>query len=297
VKRILIIFVIALPFIISFAFLVATKRPVPLPDAPLPNPNGYDQFIAAAGMLQEHTDSYDTMSEAELAALVATNTEPLALAQSAFTNECRVPVQYSLAYLSANLKVLEGFKYLAQTMTAKGRLAELQNHPVEAARDYLDVIHFGTESGRGGFVLDALFGIAIEEIGQDHLKNLVNNLDAASCRTTAATLESLYSHRQAWDDIVNKEEVLTRRLSPNLFGYLAESVVMYRQLSEARKKAEKALQKKQVETQNLAIQFAARAYELDKGKPPTSSTDLVPTYLKAMPKDPTTGKDMVYPPR
>lgn len=50
-----------------------------------------------------------------------------------------------------------------------------------------------------------------------------------------------------------------------------------------------------MKTLNLAIQFSARAYELDKGKPPTNIADLVPAYLKTVPHDPDTGKEMVYP--
>jgi len=34
------------------------------------------------------------------------------------------------------------------------------------------------------------------------------------------------------------------------------------------------------------ISFAARAYELDHGKPPASIIDLTPAYLKAIPQDP-----------
>jgi hypothetical protein len=45
------------------------------------------------------------------------------------------------------------------------------------------------------------------------------------------------------------------------------------------------------------INLAARAYELDKGKPPESLADLVPDYLKAVPQDPFTGTNMIYSPR
>jgi hypothetical protein len=296
VKRNIIIFVVALPFLISFACLIATKHPVPVPDLPLPKPNGYDKFIEAAGMLQGQSDLYDTMSEAELAALVATNTEPLALVRSAFTNQSRVPVQYTASYVSTGIKRWTDLWTLAQVMTAKARLAELQNHSVEAAQDYLDVIHFGTEAGRGGFMMDEMTGIVIEGMGRSHLENLITNLDAASCCSTAIALASLDSSRQAWDDIVEREDILRRRLMPNFFGYLAATVVMHKQLAESRNKAEETFNDQQRETRTLAVQFAARAYELDKGKPPTSITDLVPTYLKAIPQDPTTGKDMVYSP-
>src|SRR5690242_8764355 len=89
VKRILIVFVVALPFIVALVFLIAGNRQAPAADLPLPNPNGYDQFIEAAGMLRGDAGLWDTMNETELAALVATNAEALALARSAFTNECR----------------------------------------------------------------------------------------------------------------------------------------------------------------------------------------------------------------
>jgi hypothetical protein len=45
------------------------------------------------------------------------------------------------------------------------------------------------------------------------------------------------------------------------------------------------------------LDLAARAFELDKGHPPASASDLVPEYLKAVPQDPVTGTNMVYSPR
>ena len=44
------------------------------------------------------------------------------------------------------------------------------------------------------------------------------------------------------------------------------------------------------------LSFAARAYELEHGKPPASAADLVPAYLKTIPQDPNTGTNMVYSP-
>jgi hypothetical protein len=296
VKRNLIIFVVALPFIISFAVLIATKHSATAPDTPMPNPNGYDQFLASAGMLQGEAQSYETMSEEELTALVATNAEALALVRSAFTNECRVPVKYSIAYISTHLNDLTAIRNLSQVLVAQGRLAEMQNHPSEAAKDYLDVIHFSIESGRGGFLVDALIGDAIEGMGRSGLEHLVNSLDAASCRSAAIALASLDSRRQAWDNIMEREDIMQHQLTPNLFSYLVATAVMHKQLAESRNKAEMKFHDEQKKTRTLAVQFSARAYELDKGKPPTSITDLVPTYLKAVPQDPTTGKNMVYPP-
>jgi len=93
----LVVFALALPFIVALAFLKSGKHQTPAADAPMPNPNGYEQFIKAAGMLQGDAGRCETMGATELAAFVSTNAEALAVARSAFTNECRLPVQYSIS--------------------------------------------------------------------------------------------------------------------------------------------------------------------------------------------------------
>jgi hypothetical protein len=213
VKRVLIISVLALPLIVAFAFLIATRRLASVTDLPLPNPNGYDQFIKAAQLIQGNVGDYGTESEAELAALV-----------------------------------------------------------------------------------DALNGMAFEGVGRSGLENLVNSLDAAACRSTALALEFLDSQRQTWDDAMNQEDVWQHRLFPGLYAdrnLLTMNVLRHKDWAEARKK----IHETQGKTPSLAVQFAARAYELDKGRPLTNITELVPAYLKAVPQDPVTGKEMVYPPR
>jgi hypothetical protein len=59
---------------------------------------------------------------------------------------------------------------------------------------------------------------------------------------------------------------------------------------------ERKLNIQEQKTRQLLIALAARAYELDKGHPPTSTADLVPEYLKAVPQDPVSGTNMVYSP-
>jgi hypothetical protein len=294
VKRVAIIFVVALPFIISFVFLIATKPTAPVLDTPLPNPNGYDKLVAAGKLLQGQPDFYETMTETELATLIASNVEALALVRSAFTNECRVPVKYSFSY--DKTKDLDAFRRLAQTMTAEGRLAELRNRPADAARAYLDVIHFGIESGKGGFLVQALIGIAIERTPENHLTNLIASLDAESSRRTAAALELLDSRREDWEDVMDREIMFDRRALPGLKARIELWWETHREVAQTRRKSTKFFYEIQKETRTLAIQFAAHAYLLEKGKPPASIADLVPGYLKAVPKDPITGKDISCPP-
>jgi len=299
VKRNLLIFVVALPLLFVAVLLLAGKHS-PALDAPLPNPNGYDLLLTAAGMLPGDTNmlyNFETTGKAELAAQLATNQHALTLACSALTNECRVPVDYSVAaaYSSAHSQDFIVLRRLALAMTAKGRLAELQNDPPTAAKDYLDVMCFGTEAGRGGFITDATIGIAIEGMGQSHLEALVGRLDSAFCHTAVSTLESLDSNREAWDDVLDREDLRTRRWVPSLRQRITLWYYMRNDLAKIRNKAKGKFLGQQVKTRSLEIQLAARAYELDAGQPPHTIKDLVPRYLKAIPYDPVAGKDMAYP--
>ena len=60
----------------------------------------------------------------------------------------------------------------------------------------------------------------------------------------------------------------------------------------------RAFQKLDASTQQLArtmLDCAALAWELDHGQRPTSVTNLVPQYLKAIPADPITGQPLALP--
>ena len=48
----------------------------------------------------------------------------------------------------------------------------------------------------------------------------------------------------------------------------------------------------ETDLQRMRIHLAARAYELQHGKPPGAARDLVPQYLKAVPLDPSTHQEL-----
>ena len=62
---------------------------------PLPNPNGYEDLVKAAGMLDRDFWDYRTMSQEELVTVVAKNAEALSLARKGLDRESLVPLDYS----------------------------------------------------------------------------------------------------------------------------------------------------------------------------------------------------------
>jgi hypothetical protein len=278
--------------------IFAAARPLP-PIQPLPNPNGYDDFIKAGEMVDNNSWKCNEMNLEELRKLVAKNSDALQAARIGLQKDCAVPLQFSENYMSRHLSELSSHKRLAEAFEAEGRLAEMENRPGDAAKSYLDATRLGHKSARGGILIDQLVGIAIKAIGTSHLQKLIDQLDAKSCRETAAILETLGTQRQTWNEVAQQDDAWSRRTYSS-FRYrltklmLSISPKMRGHMKAVQNAFERKLEKQQTNTRQLIIDLAARAYELDKGHRPANLADLVPDYLKAIPQDPSTGTNMVY---
>jgi hypothetical protein len=290
--------ILAFPFILFFGCLIYMEEPLP-PLAPLPNPNGYDDLAKAGQMIKGIVSDYDKASLEQLRGIVSTNAEALSLARTALSNQCAVPLQFSRAFGTSHLPVLIGFRSLAQAIACEGKFAEKENRFNDAAKSCLDEIHFGNEAARGGILVDEMIGIAIGSIGAGHLQTIATNLDAKTCRETAATLETLASQTQTWDETMQRENDWSRRSFSGLKG---RTIRLYYQLAYSRMREQNhqhaidTINSTRKKESQLLIALAARAYELDKGHPPATAADLVPEYLKTVPQDPVTGTNMACPP-
>jgi hypothetical protein len=289
------LFILAAPFLLFLSFLLFwDAEPLP-PLAPLPNPNGYEDLVKAGEMVSTNSWNYDSANLEQLRETIAANTGALALARAGLSNECRVPVQFSQGYLKQHTSDLVSVRQLAQAFVAEGKLAEMENHPTNAAKSFLDAIHSGIESASGGVLIDQMVGIAMEAIGTSHLQNLFDQLDAKSCRETAAILETLDAQRQTWQVVMQQENAWSRRTFPGMRNDLGR-LILHNSMNKNFQRAEEKFNQQRMKTRQLIIALATHAYKLEKGHPPTSVADLVPDYLKAIPQDPSTGTNLVYSP-
>jgi len=269
------------------AFLVL--RPVP-PLPTLPNPNGYDDLLAAAKLASTNTGGYARMTVFQLRPVVEANADALSHARDGLDEQCAVPVEYSQGARRNKTGDYVKLRLLGQAFAAEGRLAELEKRPDAAARSNADMMRLGAATEHGGILWDAMVGCAIESTGSTGLQKFVNQSDANTCRETATALEAVDEVRPSWPDVLQQEDDWIRRT----FGARAVLVefVYHRQMKRNGPKAQRVFQAEQLKARRLMIDFASRAYELDKGHRPASAADLVPDYLKAVPKNPTTGKNL-----
>ena len=290
VAKVLIGFFVVAVLLVVAASVFTFSQPAP-PPPPLPQPNGYDDFVKAGGMVTDNAFDYRTMSQEELRAFVTKNAEALKLVRTGLRRECRVPLDYS-ATNPTNIRNLSIIKRLDFAVMAEGKLAELENRPADAAEAYLAVIRLGVAISQGGLIIDSLVAIAIESIGTSGMQRLTPTLDAKQCREAAAALESCEARREPMDAIVRQERAWARRI----WGFKGQIARMFtfKTLRRIEQKWVSKANAQQTRTRLLLIQFAARAYELEKGERPKSLADLVPAYLKAIPQDPLTRTNMVF---
>jgi hypothetical protein len=267
------------------------------PTPSLPSPNGYDDFIKAGQLAATISGDFSQMTTEELRSTLATNREPLRLARLGLQRECRVPTEDSMAYVQTHISDLSSIKRLAQLLSAEGRLAEVEIRYDAAAKIHIEIMHLGQASARGGLIIDKLVGVAVENIGIERLARVVGQLDTQSCRATIAILEEI----DARNDVAAVYLKRDRKWVKATYGVSdwIRAAWIYKSLNPFRNNDQtfsSRLLKTDRRRRQLLLDLAARAYELEHGKRPLRAEDLVPSVLRAVPKDPETGTNLVLNP-
>jgi hypothetical protein len=257
-NRLIVLFILAFPFVVLFGFLLSqVVGPLP-PVQSLPNPNGYEDLVKASKMIVNDTGNYNESNLQQLQKVIDSDSNALQLARTGLQEQCRVPLEFSQTYISNHLAELSSLKQLARTFLAEGQLAELENRPNDAAKSYLDTIHLGNESARGGVLIDALVGIAIQNIGTIHLTNLIAQLDANSCRETATVLETLDSQRPTWNEIMQQEKIWRKAFEQLQKVPASKMPMMERMAAKTDQTCELKFNTQEQKTRRAMIDLAAR---------------------------------------
>jgi hypothetical protein len=287
---------LAVIFVLAMLAVVFLTRGPTAPRSPLPNPNGYDDFLQAAALFTGNVGYGSTLGHDSLRALVSTNSESLRLLRLGLTRQCALPADAAMTNVAGLMGELARLKSLARLLTDEGQLAEMENRSAGAAHSYLDAIWLGNEMSRGGFIINRLVGIACEAIGDTPLTKLVPKLNSEEARPVIAELEKIDRDGVTWEEVRRNEKrfaqyQLRRGFNPITWAMTGWQTWHAIQRSEMRHKRLVA------HVRLLAAELAVRAYRSAQGRAPTSLEQLVPKYLQHVPLDPFSGKPMVYRPQ
>lgn len=272
-----IIFVLAM---LTVLFLSGGRTPA-LP--PLPNPNGYDDFLKASEVVTGNFRDFRELNRDSLGALVSTNAEALRLLRLGLTKQCMMPMDSAIT--NAGIDHWGGMKRLVQLLAAEGRLREMEDRPGEAARSYVDAIRFGNEMSRGGFLITRLVGVACEAIGYAPLAKSVQKLSCEDTRTVLTELEKVDAGRVTWAEVLRSEQCYVRY---QLKGGMNPIMWVWGwwQSRGSKEKAEAKHKMVIAHERLLMTELSLRCYQSEQGRAPTGLEQLVPKYLQRVPSDP-----------
>ncbi|MEO5801946.1 MAG: hypothetical protein ABIR24_00325, partial [Verrucomicrobiota bacterium] len=205
------------------------------------------------------------------------------------------PTEFNQAYSSKHLPELAGFKRLAQTLAAEGKVAESENRIDDAIQSYLDAARLNQKL-HGGLLIDSLVGLATETIGVIPLRKLADAMNRDQRRKVIETLAEFYSSRESLEEIMLREKNYFRfahGIRDQLL-FLAQSIFTR---NAANQKFERKFKYNRTRLGLFLVDLAAQNYQSEKGHPPKTLQELVPEYLSFLPKDDFSGQDFIYRPQ
>lgn len=283
INRIAIAFLVVLLLLKGLDWMSRHSKSLP----PVPQDNSYTALLTDAEKIVKPSGDVVDLSTDELKNWLEQNH----LATEAATRilekgNIAVPLSTERDWMKKHREEIKSFRNLAISYSLESRLLNLNGHT--NSQPALNLIRLGQAICRGGVKADVVNGLTLEVLGVGLLQANLAGLDAAECRKAAQFLEEQETHRETALQVLQNEKTwldASYGLVSRILGF-ADAKENEKNQSEftIRYHRTRGL------TSRLMVRLAARAYELDNGKPAATVVDLVPSYLKKIPQDPETGK-------
>jgi hypothetical protein len=282
--------VVAVNLALVAVVLMGTASPPPAAMS-VPKPNGYDDFVHAEKLLTSKVDDYKALTPEKLRDLVTANTAAMALVRTGLGRESVVPLDDLKWKHEEHLAQLTDFKLLTLAFSAEAAAAELGHRFDDAATIWLEALQFSHSAAHGGAYIDAAVCWQDENFALTHMLKMTNALDARACTRVAKAIEELDFRAESPEQILTQDKVYTGKLT---FHESFRRVIHFKKVKQLKEDFLAKYNAEVKQRRETMVTFAARAHELEKGKAPTSLNDLVPTYLKDVPKNPGTVTNLDY---
>lgn len=262
----------------------------------LPANNGFEDYLSAARLAGDARGRVSAFAVGGTYLTHPDNAEAWKLAQRGLTKTTRLP----LARLEADPKLandyFQGLFYLSMGVE-RVVVHEFRSlgHTNEARALLLDGLRMAHEAYRGGLVghMNGASGMEIRFLRP--ARDMVGAGDAQCAREILKTLSALDEKAESPAVIWGRQAMFASRT--NVWQLVTPDAIYHSVRTDL-----KPVKANFFGTINGAASFrreilvdaAARLHQLETGKRPASFADLVPKYLKTVPKDPETGKELSY---
>jgi hypothetical protein len=273
--------------------------PPPIPNDPLPEPNGYDTLLLAGKQLENVTvpDDDKNLPEAERASpkdyrefyskYYAVGDD----VHAALDNGCRVPLKYNASDVDGYMEV----RQLAYAMVAQGDAASTDGDVAVASRYYRDTIRLGKAYAHGGLAMHWLVGVAVEYTGLHAVHAQRDSMTTSARREWIAAIPALAVDFEPSEECCERDAIWTQ----NACGWQRQLIWLAGQYSGHRTQPTlDAMERQRCATYRiLLVELALAEYRSNHGAYPKELAALAPDVLKEVPMDSFSEEPLVYRPR
>jgi hypothetical protein len=285
---------LALILVFGIVLFFGASRKSNLASLPLPNPNGYDDFLQAAQwVVTSSVADVRTLPIEQHRAFIEQNGNALALVRVGLGKETRVPVQFTEQYAQSAANDVAPMKAMAVLLRDEGRLAQREGRTNDALRSFEDGLQFAEGFSRGGMMIHRLVAIASRAIMLQEIRNLVDGLNLSQMRKLAEALADLDRKAEPASTFIEREKALMEAVYgpiQTLWGRL----VLRKMLRQSHDTFRARHDRSQAELRLLRTDIALRLFRSGRGKFPRKLDELIPNHLDSIPLDPFSGKPLVY---
>lgn len=278
--------------IFPLILLYKLMTPTPLPQVELPNPNGFDDFIAAGKLVGHAADAklgrWDLLTDSQLRTELEKHSGAFDRMRAGFSKES----QNRYAFKPWTVKEQHALNHLSTAVRARCELARRTSDLEMELEGYLDALRLAQAEIRGSASDDYFIGSAIFESHLcRNLWNLRQRLSSKQCIELAATLTAMGRGNESWEirderrRIIDENSGWERHIRSTLFHWSGRDSELGRRDEHVRRLVLQRV---------LIVALGIRAFELENGRLPTTLAELVPKYLPEIPDDPSGAGSIKY---
>jgi hypothetical protein len=209
-------------------FYYINNRPirfvVPPSTIKMPKDNGWDNFMQASNLAKtiHHMGPLSDPSPnpvwtlPKYEAFMKANAPVFAEIRVGLKKECVCPPQTDR--MNPGFHWLAGQRECARTLMGESKYYELIGKPGKAMDSRLDCIDLGVTAPRGGVLITALVGVAIESIGAKDISPVLNKLEPDDLARAAQRIDRIKKKRAPYGDFVREEGRMSVRLLSTMFS-------------------------------------------------------------------------------
>jgi hypothetical protein len=276
------------PLILFYKLLT----PTPLPAVQLPNPNGYDDFLAAGRMIgpaiRGKVRNWDQLTTSQQSAELEEHAAALNRLQQGLQKPCLNPFAFKPWTSEDSLALIRLYSALSAQLEFARRTNDLQLE----LETYKTLLKLSQEESRGtGLEFFQTVFVDYEPDAYSGIWNCASKLSVRECADLTKKLVDLDRNREPWSERMERQRIIEensgweRHLNMILVGWSGQQSFSWQTEMELRHVAQLRM---------LIIKLALRAFELDYGRLPKSLSELVPDSLSAIPDDPFSELPMQY---